>query len=269
MLSKISKETLRTVGLLAISLLLAACGFVSQGDYDAAKEALAAQDQKVGALQQQLSTKEKELAEARQKAAAPETKAATSTDVIPLVGAKQVPPPAPRPTPTPLPPGATPPPPPPAAVPPASFSDVAGLYIYADTVTSGPGESPFNYDAASLNAKASCVQTSVFRRGMRIVWRYEVVDVASGKRLTDKEIESAGVRLPDGAVRSGRFGRHGASETSPWFWTSNFDIPLNYPLGTLDWVIEVKSKDGKTGSFRPWVVSIPERGVESRLQIVD
>jgi hypothetical protein len=43
---------------------------------------------------------------------------------------------------------------------------------------------------------------------------------------------------------------------------------LDYPLGALDWTINAKAKDGKTGTFALWKVSIPERGIESRTQIV-
>jgi hypothetical protein len=37
----------------------------------------------------------------------------------------------------------------------------------------------------------------------------------------------------------------------------------------LDWNLTVTAKDGKTGRFQPWNVSIPARGVEGRTQILE
>ncbi len=244
--------------------LLAACGGVSQTDFDAAKQQLATQDQKVQALQQQLSAKEKEIADMKKQPTPPSGAGQTST----ILGAKQVPTPGPRPTNTPLPPGFTPPPPPPPPVPPASFSEPLKLYIRADTTTSGPGESAFSYDPAGIKS-SSCVVTSAFKRGMRIVWRFEIIDVTTGKRLTDQDVAAAIVKLPTGEEIKGRFGRHGATSDAPWFWATGWDVPLDYPLGVLDWEINVTTKDGKSASFKPWAISLPDRGVESRTQIVE
>ncbi|MBI3537135.1 MAG: hypothetical protein HY070_06230 [Chloroflexi bacterium] len=259
--------------LIALASLLIACGGVSQSDYDSAKQALTAQDQKVQSLQAQLSAKEKEIADAQKKIAeaqkqnTPVAPAATSNAGV-LLGARPAPTAAPRATNTPLPPGFTPPPPPPAPVPPNSFYDAIKLYVRVDTVTSGAGESSFNFDASGIT-NPSCVQTSVFKRGMRIVFRFEVLDATTGKRLTDQEVASAAVKLPTGEEIKGRFGRHGSTNDSPWFWTASFDIPLNYPLGVLDWTLNVSTKDGKSIAYKPWAISNPDRGSESRTQIID
>ncbi len=256
---KKSIRKLALMGLLGVPALLVACSSgVPQADLDAAKQQLASEQQKSAALQQQLSAKIQEAADA-QKGLADAKKGV-------ILAAKSVPPPTPRPTPTPPPPGFTPPPPP---VPPASFTQALQLYIYADTVTSGAGESKYNIDATATNAFPLCVQTSVFKRGMHMVWRWEVVDTATGKRLTTNEIDTAVVRLPTGEEIKGRFGRHGSTADAPWFWTGAWDVPLDYPLGVLDWTINAKAKDGKTGTFALWKVSIPERGIESRTQIID
>lgn len=280
--------------LLAITGLVVACGGgVSQEEFDAAKQQLADQEQKAAALQQQLSDKLREVAAQQQKIASGEgdvkasqeklatkekeaaelqkqLEAAKAVPGLPagasiLLAAKPVPAPTPRPTPTPPPAGYVPPP---APVPPASFSEPLALYIRADTVTSAANESKYNVDATGIPNWA-CVQTSAFKRGMHLVWRYEVVDTATGKRLTDKEMATAAVRLPTGEEIKGRFGRHGSTDDAPWFWTSAWDIPLDYPLGILDWSVQVAAKDGKQGSFKPWAVSIPARAVESRTQILE
>jgi len=41
-----------------------------------------------------------------------------------------------------------------------------------------------------------------------------------------------------------KFGRHGSLDTSPWFWTGAWDIPLDYPLGYFDYSIKVTTANG-------------------------
>ncbi len=228
-----------------------------------AQEQRAAAVKQLEALQQQLAAAQKDLASAQQKGA---TGLPQGGSV--LLAANPVPSPTPRPTPTPLPPGYVPPTAPPPPVPSDSFLKPLALYIHADTITSAANESKYNVDATGI-PNPSCVQTSVFKRGMHLVWRYEIVDTSTGKRLTDKEVASAAVKLPTGDEIKGRFGRHGSTADAPWFWTSSWDVPLDYPLGVLDWSLNVTSKDGKAGTFNLWQVSIPERGVEGRTQIIN
>lgn len=159
---------------------------------------------------------------------------------LPILGA--VPNAAPRVTPTPLPPGVTATPPPPAATPkPPIRQDIV---FYVDTVTSGAGESPFNVDA-NLN----CVRSSVFSRGMHITWRLTAFD-NTGTELQTATMESLVLKLPDGKTANFRYGRHGSTDDSPWFWTATWDVPMDFPLGTVDWSVEAKTKSGLTGAFK-------------------
>ncbi|MBI4188707.1 MAG: hypothetical protein HY529_05835 [Chloroflexi bacterium] len=138
------------------------------------------------------------------------------------------------------------------------------LFFYVDTVTAGPGESKYNVDASRY-----CVIDSTFKRGMHIVWRMKVVDTATGKILQGTDVKSAVLKLPNGETKSFNFGRHGANVDSPWFWTAAWDAPMDYPLGVLDFAIEATTNDGKTGTFKQIPVSAPERGIESRLTIIE
>ena len=45
-----------------------------------------------------------------------------------------------------------------------------------------------------------------------------------------------------------RYGRHGG-EGGPWFWTGAWDIPMDYPLGSLNYSIDALTVDGKSGTF--------------------
>lgn len=196
----------------------------------------------VDALKQQLTDKEQELAAANQN---------NVLSVRPNAPPRQ---PAPAPVPgTPTPSKPTPPP-----------ATVVPLFFYVDTVTAGPGESKYNVDASRY-----CVISSTFKRGMHLVWRMEVVETSSGKVLQATDVKSAVLKLPHGETKNFNFGRHGATETSPWFWTAAWDAPPDYPLGVLDFSIEVTTNDGKSGTFKQIPVSAPERGIESRLTIVE
>lgn len=246
--------TLALVG--AFLVPLAACATsIPQSEYDTVKQQLSTQEKKVQALQQQLSAQ----------AQAPTASAPVAAGARVVLGAVVLTPAPPKPTPTPLPADAPKPtaPPPPAL--PASYGDKVPVYIYADTVT-GSG-SKYNVTAQLSSGKSSCILTGVFSRGMRIVFRFEAIDTSTGKRLSDADVESAVVRLPNGEELTARFGRHGSTDDAPWFWATAWDIPLDYPLGTLDWSITVKTKDGKVGTFRQ--IQVFSDTTDSRTQIVE
>jgi hypothetical protein len=119
------------------------------------------------------------------------------------------------------------------------------IAIYVDTVTASPGESEFG-----VAFPAACTQMNFMRRGEGIVFRMWAVDVKTGKVLTDAEVRSAVLRVPGQANLKMRFGPHGSAEDAPWFWVTRWDVPLDYPLGVVDFTVRVKTKKGKVGVFR-------------------
>ncbi len=252
--------------LVVSGMALAACaGGVPQADVDALKEELEAQRKKVGALQEQLSSEEQQAADLQATVAAAGQPGGAGNAVEVLIGAKVTTPAPPKPTATPLPEGVPTPTLPPAPVLPESYTQPVPVFIYADTVIGSGG----TVASVSDNAKASCILSGVFRRGMQIVFRFEAVDTSTGKKLTDADVDSAVVRLPDGEEIKARFGRHGSTEDAPWFWAAGWTIPDDYPLGTLNWEVHVKTRDGKEGTFRQLQVYDDARGTESRTQIVE
>src|SRR5262249_9995766 len=90
-----------------------------------------------------------------------------------LVGAKHVPPP--------------PPPAPgggalaPRTTPASYYEPVGPFFFYVETLTSA------NTTKYVVAATTPCVQSGVFKRGMRIVFRFEVLDTSTGKRVTDRD----------------------------------------------------------------------------------
>lgn len=145
-------------------------------------------------------------------------------------------------TPTPLPAGVTATPPPPAVTPGPPVKQQ--IIFYVDTVTSGAGESPFNVDA-----NLGCVRSSMFSRGMHITFRLTAFD-NTGTEIQTATAESIVLKLPGGKEAPFRYGRHGAY----WFWTATFDVPMDFPLGTLDWSVEAKTKSGLTGTYKEFQV---------------
>ena len=274
------KQTLyraEIVGLMLLSLGLASCGGVSEKDYTDAKKELAAQDQKIKALQQQLSASAGGIGAAAgsvpglQGAQSPVGAQSAQTaqgaasapgapGVTTLIGAKVMPTPTVAPPPTPLPPGA------PTAAPrvvPASYAEPAGPFtFYVETLATN------SLGIDGWSSTVACTPNSVFKRGMKLVWRFEVFDMSTGKRLIGQDGEKVVVKLPHGEDITARFSQRGGGSApdAPWMWSAAWNIPLEYPIGSLDYTIEVTSKDGRSSTFKtPAVVSST---TDSRVKII-
>ena len=161
MANKKGTRSLIFAGLLGfVPLSLIACGpsVVTQADSDRAKSQLSAMEQQ---------------------------KKSTEEDVALIIGARKVAPPPPKPKPA--------VPPPPAHTTPAFYYEPVGpFFFYVETLTSN---GPSRYGVMST---VPCVQSGVFKRGMRLVFRYEILDTATGKRVTDKDGATTKVRLQHG-----------------------------------------------------------------------
>ncbi len=230
----------------SIVLLTLACGGgASQKDLDSAKAQLLQKDKEIAALQAKQSggTTQASPSPAAASLKFPQYPGASPAS-IPILGAYGNAPPRPAAaTPTPLPAGATAPPPPTPI--PAPLVTVP-LFAHIETVTSGPGESKFNVDPS-----LSCVKSGLFTRGQHIVWRMEVVDTATGKILTGDDA-TAKLKLPNGEEFTLRYARHGTpggDALASWFWTAAWDVPMDYPLGVLDYKVTVTTKSGKEVTF--------------------
>jgi len=249
------------VGGVGLSLALSACSKgVPQSEVDALRQQLNAKEQEVASVKQQLTaaTSSGQQATALQEQLAAKEKELADFKKLSVWSA--IPNATPRPTATPLPPGVTPAPTP---TPPAA--KVVPLAFYVDTVTSGGGESKYN-----VNASLSCMRTGVFKRGQAITFRMEVTDTSSGKVLQAADVDTAVLKLPNGENLNFRYGRHGATATAPWFWAVRWDIPADYPLGYINYTIDVTTKSGKSGTFKEMVLeSATLPGTTSGLMVIE
>ncbi len=234
--------------------ILAACssGDVSQNDFDKVKQQLQDQQTQNQQLQQQLANAPKAAGSATvSNASASGSATAASGDVVWLQGSKKMPSLTPPPT---LAPGVTPTPAPPKPTAPASLYDPVPFAVYMETLAT-THQSNFN-----IASTVACSPSGVFVRGQRIVWRYEVIDTSTGKRVTNLDGAKLKIVLPNGDEANGSFSQRGGGQApdAPFMWSSNWDIPLDYPLGAIAFKLVITTKDGKTFTWTaPALSSVP------------
>jgi hypothetical protein len=223
----------------ALALVLAGCNEVKQSDYDALKAQLTAKEQALAAAQQKLTDLQKQLSTA----AAP---AGGTDDLVPILGARKSPPMDPLPLPDTL------PIPVPAGVP-ASYEQPVGPYaMYVEHVAA---LTPSKY---GLIASLGCVQQNVFKRGMKMVFRIEFYDMATGKRVTPQDQAIVKVKLGSGEEIPLSFSRRGGPSgppDAPWQWVTAWHIPTDYPLGSVDYSVLLTAQNGETTTLKPPVLA--------------
>lgn len=171
-----------------------------------------------------------------------------------LIGAQKL---TPTPPPT---------PPPQKLTTPASYYEPVGpFFFYVETLTANI--TPNKYGFAPT---VPCIQSGVFKRGMKMVVRFEVLDTKTGKRVTDKDGAAIKLVLPHGEEVLGRWTIRGSAAALPdsaWMWDTSWDIPPDYPIGALDYHIVVTTKDGRTGTFTPPIQKTAT--ADTRVRIID
>jgi hypothetical protein len=143
-------------------------------------------------------------------------------------------------------------------------AEVKSVFLDVNTVTAGAGESRYNVDADRY-----CAVTSTFKRGMHMVFLMEAFEASTGKELQPADVREAQLRLPHGENINFRYGRHGQEEDSPWFWSAAWDIPPDYPLGTLDYEVALTTSTDKRGTFKDWGAHNPARNSSARVTIIE
>jgi hypothetical protein len=253
-------RSLVALGLLVMVPTIAACSSgASDADMTALQDQLTAEKQKSAALQEQLSAQQSDMSTTEQ--ATTDGMAAGDENSFVLLAGKS---------------GPTAEPPPPPTAPPADY--VAPTKAPPpDTLYEAVG--PFSFYVETLatthvseygySSEVSCIQSGTFRRGMRVVWRFEVFDMATDKRITDKDEATVKVVLPNGDEAEAHFSQRGGGRVpdAPWMWSANWDIPLDYPLGGLDYGIVVQLADGTTQEWHEPAVISEES--DTRPQIID
>jgi hypothetical protein len=112
-------------------------------------------------------------------------------------------------------------------------------------------------------ATPGCVTDSVYKRGMKVVFRFELYDMDNKVRLTSADGTTAQVTLADGTALPALFLPRGDPSApvgdAPWTWVTTWHIPTDYALGPVMYTVDVATPDGRTASITP--PSIPGQPV--------
>jgi hypothetical protein len=112
-------------------------------------------------------------------------------------------------------------------------------------------------------ATPGCVTDSVYKRGMKVVFRFELYDMDNKVRLTTADGTKAQVMLPDGTTLPALFLPRGDPSQpigdAPWTWVTTWHIPPDYPLGSVMYTVDVATPDGRSQTLQP--ASIPGQPV--------
>jgi hypothetical protein len=138
------------------------------------------------------------------------------------------------------------------------------IFCYVEVLTADR-PSVYGYMAAR-----GCVPSGSFKQGERIVWRFVVMDTRTGQRVTDKDAARVSLRLASGEEIPADYKQRGEGSVAdaPWTWDVCWDVPLDYPIGVLDYSIHVATKDGRGGSWTPPSLVDPGRGIDTRPQVI-
>lgn len=97
----------------------------------------------------------------------------------------------------------------------------------------------------------TCVLTSQYKRGEVVVWRVLVQD-STGKELTGEDLQSLAVQLSDGETIEMEYGSHPRNREDDWFWATSWQIPEDYPTGTVGSKIVATDQEGNTMEWEPF-----------------
>jgi hypothetical protein len=141
---------------------------------------------------------------------------------------------------------------PPTGLPPVPdrFSEPLGSFTMDMEIVASASPS-----AVGLLASPGCVSDSVFKRGMRLVFRFEVYDMDNKVRITSTDGSTTQINLPDGSTMPAYFRPRGGVGTDPgtanWMWTTVWQIPIDYPLGPVLYSVDVSTPDGRVATLNP------------------
>ena len=121
------------------------------------------------------------------------------------------------------------------------------IAFWVGTVTAGPGESIYGVNAAS-----ACVETNLFPRGEGVVFRMAAFNARTGEIIEADDVKYAYIKIPGQPNLALRYTPHGRVATAPWYWGKRWDIPLDYPLGVVNFeiVVKLKGKGNVIGIFK-------------------
>lgn len=106
-----------------------------------------------------------------------------------------------------------------------------------------------------LIAAPGCVTDSIYKRGMRLVFRFALTDMDNDRSLTSDDNPTISIQIPNAPALTPQFNPRGAPGTNdpdaPWTWVAVWNIAPDYPLGPVNYSVQVSTPDGRSATLKP------------------
>jgi hypothetical protein len=98
-----------------------------------------------------------------------------------------------------------------------------------------------------------CVLTNQFKRREAVGWRIRVL-ASSGTTADDKALKSVVVELGNGQKLPAHYGPHPpkGSPSTDEFWSTHWEIPADFPTGSLGYKVVATMMDDTTQTWEPF-----------------
>ena len=116
------------------------------------------------------------------------------------------------------------------------------VFLYVDTVN---GTRPANAKPRPIG----CAQSNNFVRGEQVVFRSWGSEAQTQDILSTENVVYAYVKIPGQPNLKLNWGGHGRAGSQVWFWANAWNIPVDYPLGTLTARVVFKTEAGEFGTY--------------------
>ena len=123
----------------------------------------------------------------------------------------------------------------------------ASASILADTPFPGTRSGSVFVSADTLNLGRTV--TNYFTPGRKVVFRAQALSTKSHKFLTPKEVRSFVVQIPNQPDVQLLYRPHGLAAAGNSVWIGKWQIPIDYPLGTVPFKVVVRTWSKGSGTF--------------------
>lgn len=106
-------------------------------------------------------------------------------------------------------------------------------------------------DTVSTAKATTCWLMNRFHPGDKVLFRAKVFDGATGNVLTNKDLKSVVVGLPNGQNLPATYGNHKTDN----FWAIAWTVPADYQTGTINYTVTATSNQGATGQWVPFKIA--------------
>jgi hypothetical protein len=123
-----------------------------------------------------------------------------------------------------------------------------GRSAFADT-TPFPSVHAGDIFVIAQTVNKDCVMSDYYAPGSAVTFRAYAVDSKTKKVLTAKDVIYFYVKVPTQASIKLKATPRGACASGQYSWTGTWNVPADYPTGTVPFKVLVKSKAKRLGSF--------------------